>query len=87
MAFTAWWQMFQVVPGTNIRVVPFAGLGTSCRAILGPSQYLIYAVGLAPGVDYARIFYDDINDWVKYIAKWRLGAAIAFPEYFVSNNL
>lgn len=74
-------------PGTNVKVVPFAGLGTSCHAVLGPKEFLIYAVGLSPDVDYAKIFYDPYNDYVKYIAKWRLGTAIAFPEFWVTNNL
>jgi hypothetical protein len=75
------------LPGTNVTVVPFAGLGNSCRAILGPKKYLVYAVGLNQGEDFANMFYDFINDEVKFIAKWRLGIKISFLNYWVTNGV
>ena len=75
-------------PGTNVKVVPFAGLSNSCRVLLGPAKYLIYAVGLNDeATDFAKLYYDEFNDEIKYMAKWRLGAKIIYPEYWVSNNL
>ncbi len=76
-----------IFPGTNIRVVPFAGLGSSCRAIIGPKEYFIYAYGLKPGMEFAKMEYLWFTDSVQMMFKFRVGAKIAFPENWVTNSL
>jgi hypothetical protein len=76
-----------IIPGTNVLAVPFVGLGTSNRVICGPSEYLIIGVGLTSDYDTMDIFYDKYNDVVKFMSKFRVGAKVAFVDYFVSNDL
>ena len=76
-----------VVPGTNVVVKPFVGLGTSNRIIAGSASELIIGVGLMDDFDKLDVFYDKYNDQVKVMAKFRIGAAVAFIENWVTNNL
>lgn len=75
------------VPGTNVVAKPFLGLGTSNRIICGPASELIVGVGLMDDFDKLDVFYDRYNDQVKIMAKFRIGAKVAFVEDFVSNDL
>jgi hypothetical protein len=76
-----------IIPGTNVKAVPFVGLGSSNRVICGPSEYLIVGTGLTTDYDAMDVFYDKYNDVVKFMAKFRIGAKVAFTDYFVSNDL
>lgn len=76
-----------VVPGTNVVVKPFVGLGTSNRIICGSASELIIGVGLMDDFDKLDVFYDKYNDQVKVMAKFRIGAAVAFIENWVTNDL
>lgn len=76
-----------IIPGTNVLAVPFGGMGTSNRVICGPSEYLIIGTGLTSDYDAMDVFYDKYNDVVKFMAKFRVGVAPAFVNYFVSNDL
>ena len=76
-----------IIPGTNVLAVPFAGMGSSNRVICGPSEYIIVGTGLTSDYDTMDIFYDKYNDVVKFMSKFRVGVAVAFVNYFVSNDL
>jgi hypothetical protein len=76
-----------VIPGTNVTAVPFAGMGTSNRVFCGPKEFIIVGTGLTSDYDTMDIFFDKYNDTVKFMAKFRIGVACAFPSYFSTNDL
>lgn len=76
-----------IIPGTNVTAVPFVGMGSSNRVIVGPSEYVIVGTGLTSDYDTMDVFYDKYNDVVKFLAKFRIGVNVAFVDYFVSNDL
>ena len=73
-------------PGTNIRVVGTNGINTN-GVYMGPAEYQIVGVDLMSDEERLDIFYSRDNDEVRVRANFKVGAQIAFPEYFVTNNL
>lgn len=78
-----------IIPGTNVLAVPFVGFTSTYtnRVICGPKEWLVVGTGLNDSTEKMDIFYSKDNDIVKFIAKFRIGAAIAFPGDFATNGL
>ena len=73
-------------PGTNVRVVGTHGINSN-GVYMGPAEYMIVGVDLMSDEERLDIFYSRDNDEVRVRANFKMGAQIAFPEYFVTNNL
>jgi len=73
-------------PGTNFRVVGTHGINTN-GVYMGPAEYMVVGVDLMSDEERLDIFYSRDNDEVRVRANFKLGAQVAFPEYFVTNNL
>ena len=74
-------------PATNIMVAPAKGLTGSDRVTLGPAGYMVMGTDLMSDSESLRIFYSQDNDEVRVRANFKIGAQIAFPSAFVSNDL
>jgi len=73
-------------PGTNFRVVGTNGINTD-GVYLGCAEYMVVGVDLLSDEETLSIFYSRDNDEVRVRSNFKIGAQIAFPEYFVTNNL
>lgn len=74
------------LPGTNAKVVMSSGLIGSNYMFAGPAGFIVAGVGLEGDFDRIRLFYDEGEDIVKMMAKWRLGVAVYQPEVFATNG-
>lgn len=82
-------------PGTNVRIVRTYGLqGSSSHSaavnsndcvVLGSAKYLYWGTDLVSDYSSFRLFYSQDNDDVRFIARWKVGAAHLFGLYFVVN--
>jgi hypothetical protein len=73
-------------PGTNFRVVGTHGINTD-GVYMGPAEFMVVGVDLMSDEERLDIFYSKDNDEVRVRSNFKIGAQIAFPEYFVTNNL
>lgn len=73
-------------PGTNIRVVGTHGINTD-GVYLGAAEFMVVGCDLLSDEEGLNIFYSRDNDEVRVRANFKIGAQIAYPEYFVTNNL
>jgi hypothetical protein len=74
-------------PQTNYKVVGVPGLNGSNLIALGPQQYFLVGVDLASDEDSFRAWWSQDFQEVRIMAAWKLGTAIAFPQFFVTNGL
>lgn len=70
-------------PGTMCRVRPVTGLVGTTRKVLTPASNLYFGTDLLDDYESFKIFYSQDNDEVRFISKFKLGAAVAWPEYVV----
>ena len=73
-------------PGTNIKVTGIDAI-TGDSMYMGPAEYTIVGVDLMSDEERLDMFYSRDFDEVRVRCNFKLGAQIAFPEYFVTNNL
>jgi hypothetical protein len=74
-------------PQTNYKVVGVPGLNGSNLIVCAPSQYFLVGVDLTSDEDSFRAWWSQDFQEVRVMAAWKIGTAIAFPQYFVSNGL
>ncbi len=74
-------------PQTNYKVVGVPGLNGSNLIVLGAQQYFLVGVDLASDEDSFRAWFSQDFQEVRIMAAWKLGTAIAFPQFFVTNGL
>jgi hypothetical protein len=80
-------QVYEVFhPQTNFKVVGCPGLNTNLIAA-GPQQYMIVGTDLTSDEDSYRSWWSMDFQEVRIMAAWKLGTALAFPEFFVTNGL
>ena len=80
-------QVYEVYhPQTNFRVVGCPGLNTNLIAA-GPQQYMLVGTDLTSDEDSYRSWWSMDFQQVRVMAAWKLGTALAFPEFFVTNGL
>lgn len=82
-------------PATNVRVVRTAGLaGSSAHndavnsndcIVLGPAKNLYWGTDLMSDYSTFKLFYSEDNDEVRFICRYKIGTAILFPGYAVTN--
>jgi len=76
-------QFSQMVPGTNVRVVAVKGLNGTSRLVLSRVANMYVGVDMLNDSEDFKIFYSNDNDEVRFLAKWKLGTQLAFPEFVV----
>lgn len=79
--------MDMVHPFTNVRVVGTVGLEGSQRIVLGPAKQIVVGTDLLSDVSNFQLWYDINSDQLKHRISTKLGVNIAFPEFWVSNDL
>ena len=79
--------MDMVHPYTNVRVVGTVGLQGSERVVLGPAKHIVVGTDLLSDVDNFQMWYDINSDQLKHRISTKLGVNIAYPEFWVSNDL
>jgi hypothetical protein len=77
----------QMVPGTNVRIVATRGLNNTNQLVTGPASNLYFGTDLLNDYESFTIKYDDVEDDVKFRAKWKQGVQVAFPEFVVYFDL
>ena len=78
------------VPGTNIRVVPSAGIvdqsdGLNTR-ILTRASNIIMGTDLTGDFEQFKLWYSEDNDQVRAMMRWAIGVAVVQPELAVIAN-
>lgn len=76
-----------VYPYQNVRVVGTAGLGSSNRIVVGPAKQIVVGTDLISDVDNAAVWYDLNTDSLRWRLSMKLGVNVAYPEFWVSNDL
>ena len=74
-------------PFQNIRVVGTVGLQGSDRIVLGPAKHIVIGTDLTSDLDEFQMWYDINSDQLKHRINTKLGVNIAYPEFWVSNDL
>lgn len=75
------------LPGANIKVVKSSGLIGSDYVFAGPAAFIVAGTGLEDDFSTFKFFYDQGEDIVKFMAKWRLGVAVHQVNLFATNDL
>jgi len=76
-----------VYPYQNVRVVGTAGLGSSNRIVVGPAKQIVVGTDLVSDVDSFALWYDINTDSLRHRLSCKLGVNVAYPEFWVSNDL
>lgn len=74
-------------PFTNVRVVGTVGLQGSNRVVAGPAKHIVVGTDSVSDVSEFQMWYDINTDKLKHRIATKLGVNIAFPEFWVSNDL
>jgi len=81
-------QVYEVFhPQTNYKVVGVPGLNGSDLIVAGPMQYMLVGTDLASDEDSFRSWWSQDFQEVRIMAAWKLGTAVAFQQFFVTNGL
>lgn len=81
-------QVYEVFhPQTNYKVVGVPGLNGSNLIVIGPMQYMLVGTDLTSDEDSFRAWWSQDFQEVRIMSAWKLGSAIAFPQFFVTNGL
>ena len=76
-----------VYPYPNVRVVGPAGLGSSNRIVVGPAKQIVVGTDLVSDVDNFALWFDLNTDSLRHRLSCKLGVNVAYPEFWVSNDL
>jgi len=71
----------------NVTIVGTIGLQGSNRIVLGPAKHIVVGVDLLSDVSNFQLWYDINDDKLKHRVVTKLGVNIAYPEFWVSNDL
>jgi len=76
-------------PQTNIKVVGVSGLDAASSDLIacGPQQYFMAGTDLMSDEDSFRAWFSVDFQEVRIMSAWKIGSAIAFPQFFVTNGL
>lgn len=81
-------QVFETFhPQTNYKVVGVPGLNGSDLIVIGPMQYMLVGTDLMSDEDSFRAWWSQDFQEVRIMSAWKIGSAVAFPQYFVTNGL
>ena len=71
----------------NIKVVGTVGLQGSNRVVLGPAKQIVVGTDLLSDFSEFQLGYDINTDTLRQRISTKLGVNIAYPEFWVSNDL
>jgi len=74
-------------PFQNVKVVGTTGLQGSNRCVFGPAKQIVVGTDLLSDFSEFQLWYDINTDTLRHRISTKLGVNIAFPEFWVSNNL
>ena len=74
-------------PYQNIKVVGTVGLNGSGRIVLGPAKQIVAGTDLMSDFSEFQLWYDINTDQLKHRISTKLGVNVAFPEFWVSNDI
>ena len=74
-------------PYQNIKVVGTVGLNGSDRIVLGPAKQIVAGTDLMSDFSEFQLWYDINTDQLKHRISTKLGVNVAFPEFWVSNDV
>lgn len=84
-------DVFEFPGAEYIKVVPINGLNSANnpnkRVVITPASNLLLVTDMISEEDYSKMWWSDDDQKVKYIAKFKLGAAYKFGQYVVINKL
>lgn len=75
------------IPGTNLKFVAVHGLDGEDAIYCGQLSNLFYGTDLLSEEDKFTLKYDEINELVKFSAKWKSGVQVAFPAQIVAFRI
>jgi hypothetical protein len=75
------------IPGTTMKAVRAGGLVGSNYMCAGPAEFIVAGTALTDDFSQFRFFYDQGQDVVKLMAKWRIGVAVHQVNLFSTNGL
>jgi len=76
-----------VYPFQNVKVVGTVGLGGSDRLVAGPAKQIVAGTDLMSDFSEFQLWYDINTDQLRHRISTKLGVQIAYPEFWVSNDL
>jgi hypothetical protein len=79
--------MEMMYPFQNVKVVGTVGLQGSNRVVLGPAKQIVVGTDLLSDFSEFQLWYDINTDTLRHRIATKLGVNIAFPEFWVSNDL
>ena len=71
----------------NLTIVGTIGLQGSNRMVMGPAKHIVVGTDLLSDVSNFSLWYDINDDKLKHRVVSKLGVNIAYPEFWVSNDL
>jgi len=74
-------------PFANLTVVGTVGLQGSNRMVTGPARQIVVGTDLISDLDNFQLWYDINGDQLKHRIVTKLGVQVAYPEFWVTNNL
>ena len=74
-------------PFANLTVVGTVGLAGSNRIVTGPARQIVIGTDLVSDLDNFQLWYDINGDKLKHRIVTKLGVQVAYPEFWVTNNL
>lgn len=74
-------------PQTKYKCVGVPGLNGSDLIAAGASQFFLIGTDLMSDEDSFRGWWSQDNQQVRMVVAWKIGTAISFPEFFVTNGL
>lgn len=75
------------MPFQNAKIVGTVGLQGSGRIVLGPAKQIVAGTDLMSDFSEFQLWYDINSDQLKHRISTKLGVNIAFPSYWVSNDV
>ena len=74
-------------PFANVKIVGVVGLQGSNRIVMGPAKHIVVGTDLLSDFSSFQLWYDIASDQLKHRVVTKLGVNIAYPEFWVSNDL
>jgi hypothetical protein len=74
-------------PFANLTIVGTVGLAGSNRIVMGPARQIVIGTDLISDLDNFQMWYDINGDQLKHRIVTKLGVQVAYPEFWVTNNL
>ena len=75
------------MPFQNAKIVGTTGLNGSSRIVLGPAKQIVAGTDLMSDFSEFQLWYDINTDQLKHRISTKLGVNVAYPEFWVSNDV